>query len=108
MHALPAGKGPVRVVFASRRGRDAADHEIVDILSEDEEPSTLRVVTSDNALETFPSNLIAGLFHFNPREYFQTEEATREAPRVSFTDEAPPAAATPPPEAPASPSPPTQ
>jgi predicted RNA-binding protein with PIN domain len=50
VHALPAGKGPVRVVFASRRGRDAADHEIVDILSEDEEPSTLRVVTSDNAL----------------------------------------------------------
>ena len=50
VHALPAGKGPVRVVFASRRGRDAADHEIVDILSEDEEPRTLRVVTSDNAL----------------------------------------------------------
>ena len=50
VHALPAGKGPVRVVFASRRGRDAADHEIVDILEEDENPSTLRVVTSDRAL----------------------------------------------------------
>jgi predicted RNA-binding protein with PIN domain len=47
---LPAGEGPVRVVFASRRGRDAADHEIVDILAEDENPSTLRVVTSDGAL----------------------------------------------------------
>jgi predicted RNA-binding protein with PIN domain len=50
VHALPAGPGPVRVVFASRRGRDAADHEIVDILSEDKNPSTLRVVTSDSAL----------------------------------------------------------
>jgi predicted RNA-binding protein with PIN domain len=50
VHALPAGKGPIRVVFASRRGRDAADHEIVDIREEDEDPSTLRVVTSDGAL----------------------------------------------------------
>ena len=50
VHALPAGKGPVRVVFASRRGRDAADHEIVDILAGDDDPSSLRVVTSDNAL----------------------------------------------------------
>src|SRR6187455_1633287 len=58
------------------------------------------VLSYENALETFPSSVIAGLFHFNPREYFQTEEATREAPRVSFTDAAPPAAATPPPEAP--------
>ncbi len=66
------------------------------------------VLSYDNALETFPTNVIAGLFHFNAREYFQTEEATREAPRVSFTDQASPAAATPPPEAPASPSPPTQ
>jgi LemA protein len=66
------------------------------------------VLSYDNALETFPTNVIAGMFHFNPREYFQTEDATREAPRVSFTDDAPPAAASPPPEAPASPSPPTQ
>jgi LemA protein len=66
------------------------------------------VLSYDNALETFPTNVIAGTFHFNPREYFQTEDATREAPRVSFTDEAPAVAAPPPPEAPASPSPPTQ
>src|SRR5438034_7636205 len=46
------------------------------------------VLSYDNALETFPTNVIAGMFHFNPREYFQTEEATREAPRVSFTDDA--------------------
>jgi LemA protein len=66
------------------------------------------VLSYDNALETFPTNVIAGIFHFNPREYFQTEDATREAPRVSFTDEAPAVAAPPPPEAPASPPPPTQ
>jgi LemA protein len=66
------------------------------------------VLSYDNALETFPSSVIAGLFHFNPREYFQTEEATREAPRVSFTGAAPPAAATPPPEASASSAPPSQ
>ena len=63
------------------------------------------VLSYDNALQTVPTNIIAGLFHFNPREYFQTEEATREAPRVSFTDSAtaPPAAA--PPETPAAPPP---
>ena len=63
------------------------------------------VLSYDNALETVPTNIIAGLFHFNPREYFQTEDATREAPRVSFTDAAaaPPAAA--PPETPAAPPP---
>jgi LemA protein len=44
------------------------------------------VLTYDNALETVPTNIIAGLFHFNPREYFQTEDATREAPRVQFTE----------------------
>ena len=68
------------------------------------------VLSYDNALETFPTNVIAGLFHFNPREYFQTEEATREAPRVSFTDAgAAPAVASPPPaDAPAPPTPPSQ
>jgi len=67
------------------------------------------VLSYDNALETFPTNVIAGLFHFNPREYFQTEDATREAPRVSFTDAgAPAAAASPSPEAPPSPAPPGQ
>jgi LemA protein len=68
------------------------------------------VLSYDNALETFPTNVIAGLFHFNPREYFQTEDATREAPRVSFADAGgpPPAAAAPQSEAPASPAPPSQ
>src|SRR5437879_6381981 len=68
------------------------------------------VLSYDNALETFPTNVIAGMFHFNPREYFQTEEITRAAPQISFTDAgtAPPAPTSPPPEAPASPTPPTQ
>src|SRR5215475_510516 len=67
------------------------------------------VLSYDNALQTVPTNIIASLFHFNPREYFQTEEATRAAPQVSFTDAPtpPPAAAPPPPETPA-PTPPAQ
>jgi len=67
------------------------------------------VLSYDNALETVPTNIIAGMFHFNPREYFQTEDATRAAPQVSFTDAPapPPAAAPPPPETPA-PTPPAQ
>ena len=68
------------------------------------------VLSYDNALETVPTNIVAGIFHFNPREYFQTEEATRAAPQVSFTDAPappPPAAAPPAPETPA-PTPPAQ
>jgi LemA protein len=44
------------------------------------------VLTYDNALETVPTNVIAGIFNFRAREYFQTEDATREAPRVQFTE----------------------
>jgi LemA protein len=43
------------------------------------------VLTYDNALETVPTNIVAGLFNFEPREYFEVEEpAVREAPRVQF------------------------
>ena len=68
------------------------------------------VLSYDNALETVPTNVIAGLFNFNPREYFQTEDATREAPRVQFTEPvaAAPAEAAPPPTAPAEPAPPAE
>ena len=61
------------------------------------------VLSYDNALQTVPTNILAGIFNFNPREYFQTEEATREAPRVDFGQSAP---APPAPEAP--PAPPAQ
>ena len=44
------------------------------------------VLTYDNALETVPTNIVAGLFRFEAREYFELEEpAAREAPRVSFS-----------------------
>ena len=43
------------------------------------------VLSYENALETVPTSVIAGMFHFKPREYFEVEEAAaREAPRVEF------------------------
>jgi LemA protein len=37
------------------------------------------------AIETFPSNMVAGMFGFQKREYFEVEEAAvREAPAVKF------------------------
>jgi predicted RNA-binding protein with PIN domain len=48
---VPAGThGAVVVAFASRRGRDAADHEIVQMLADDPSPDAVRVVTSDRRL----------------------------------------------------------
>jgi predicted RNA-binding protein with PIN domain len=46
----PGRHGAVTVAFASRHGRNAADHEIVEMVSDDDEPSTLTVVTSDREL----------------------------------------------------------
>jgi predicted RNA-binding protein with PIN domain len=46
----PGPHGAVVVAFASRRGRDAADHEIVQMLAEDPAPGSVRVVTSDRRL----------------------------------------------------------
>ena len=42
--------GALSVAFASRRGRNAADHEIVRMVSEDPAPESIRVVTSDRRL----------------------------------------------------------
>ena len=43
------------------------------------------MLTYDTALETVPTNIVAGLFNFEEREYFELEEpAAREAPQVSF------------------------
>ena len=42
------------------------------------------VLSYDNALETVPTNMIAGFFNFEPRAYFETEDVTRDAPRVQF------------------------
>jgi predicted RNA-binding protein with PIN domain len=46
----PGRHGAVTVAFASRRGRNAADHEIVRMVAEDDEPGSLTVVTSDARL----------------------------------------------------------
>jgi predicted RNA-binding protein with PIN domain len=46
----PGAHGAVVVAFASWRGRDAADHEIVRMLAEDQAPGSVRVVTSDRRL----------------------------------------------------------
>jgi len=39
----------------------------------------------NTAIEVFPNNVIAGMFGFKQRDYFElTEEAAREAPKVKF------------------------
>jgi len=43
------------------------------------------VLKYDNKLETFPSNTVAVMFSFKPREYFKTDDPTdREVPKVQF------------------------
>jgi len=43
------------------------------------------VMTYDTTRETFPSSIIAGMFNFPQKEYFQTgEEAAREPVKVKF------------------------
>jgi LemA protein len=44
------------------------------------------VLSYANALETVPTNVVAGMFNFEPRAYFEVEEpSAREAPRVRFS-----------------------
>ena len=48
---LPEGEhAGVRVLYARRSGPDAADERIVDILTDDPEPSSIRLFTSDRNL----------------------------------------------------------
>lgn len=43
------------------------------------------VLTYDNALESVPTNVVAGMFGFEKRQYFELDEpAAREAPQVHF------------------------
>jgi LemA protein len=42
------------------------------------------VLSYENARETIPTNLIAGMFGFAEKPFFEIEEAAREAPRVQF------------------------
>lgn len=46
----PGHHGAVTVAFASRRGRNAADHDIAEMVAKDPVPGSLTVVTSDAAL----------------------------------------------------------
>jgi LemA protein len=43
-----------------------------------------QVLAYDNALETFPSNAIAGTFNFASKPYFEADTASREPVRVDF------------------------
>ena len=47
---LPGPHGAVMVAFASRQGRNAADHDIVRMVAEDPAPGSITVVTSDARL----------------------------------------------------------
>jgi LemA protein len=42
------------------------------------------VLTYNTAVQTIPANLVAGMLGFRARQFFETEDATREAPRVAF------------------------
>lgn len=45
------------------------------------------VVKSYNvSRQSFPSNVIASLFKFGPKEYFQVSEVAKENPKVNFTN----------------------
>ena len=57
----PGHHGAVRVAFASRHGRDAADDEIVTMVAGDPDPAAGRVVTSDRRLAERVRDLGAGV-----------------------------------------------
>lgn len=42
------------------------------------------VYAYQNKLEMFPSNIIASLFHFEEFKFFETDEQSREVPKVEF------------------------
>lgn len=45
-----------------------------------------QVLFYNNRIQMFPSNVVAGMFAFSKRDFFEVETAAeREAPRVSFT-----------------------
>ncbi len=42
------------------------------------------VLTYNTKTQSLPSSILAGMFNFSQREYFEGEEASREVPRVQF------------------------
>ena len=49
------------------------------------------VLRYDNALEMFPSNIVASMLGFKAKPYFEVPESEREAVKVSFEDKPEPA-----------------
>lgn len=43
-----------------------------------------QVMTYNTLTQTFPGNIIAGMFHFTAREYFEMEDVAREPVKVDF------------------------
>ena len=42
------------------------------------------VLTYNNAVQVAPANIVAGIFNFDPREFFDAPEAAAEPPKVEF------------------------
>jgi LemA protein len=42
------------------------------------------VLTYNNKTQTFPSNIIAGMFNFTPRQFFEAPATDREVPKVDL------------------------
>jgi LemA protein len=42
------------------------------------------VLTYDTAIESVPTNVVANVFNFEPRQYFEIEEPAREPVQVRF------------------------
>ncbi len=49
--AVAAPGGTVEVLFAARRGRNAADDRIVELVEQSDDPAAMTVVTSDRELQ---------------------------------------------------------
>jgi len=47
------------------------------------------VLEFNNSKQTFPNNMVAGMFGFTDKEFFEVEESARTAPKVSFWLSAP-------------------
>jgi LemA protein len=42
------------------------------------------VLSYNNKLQTFPTVVLAGMFNFTKREYFEADGADRQVPKVQF------------------------
>ena len=42
------------------------------------------VMSYNTSIQTVPTNIVAGMFHFTPRDFFKADEAERENVKVKF------------------------